>query len=285
MKKLLVTAAVLLPQLALLLFWIYARSSIWLPLWQMSYNALIGPFLIGIYGGWEIIQKNESAWKVTLFCLLLIMLIEFTGYANWGLSTGLFFKPDTETLMLQFFECVAAVITTGFLLILFFAVRRHCYPKRKNGWDHPLEINENEKKMKKPLFTAVILLPQLALLLFWIYASSDSWPSACQFFYNGLIGPFLIGTYGGLEIIKKKESAWKVTLFCLLLIMLVEFTGYVNWNWGLSDSFFLKPTTEILVFTYILSGVAIMITGFLLILSFTVRGLKRGQKGEKGVSR
>lgn len=123
MRKLLVTVAILLPQLALLLFWIYARSSMWLPLWQMFYNALIGPFLVGIYGGWEIIQKNESAWKVLLFCLLLTILVEFTGYANWGLTTGLFWQPDNETSMIQFFECVAAVIIIGLLLIPSFAIR------------------------------------------------------------------------------------------------------------------------------------------------------------------
>jgi hypothetical protein len=129
MKKLLVTVAILLPQFAMLPLW-YMRSnmsifelSAGLPTCQLLYNGLIGPFLIGIYGGWEIIQKNESAWKVLMLCLLLTILVEFTGYANWGLSTGLFWEPDNETVLLQFIASVVAVIIIGLLLIPSFAVR------------------------------------------------------------------------------------------------------------------------------------------------------------------
>lgn len=129
MKKLLVAVVVLLPQLAMLPLWymqvdrpIYAYSA-WLPTCQILYDGLIGPFLIGIYGVWEIIQKNESAWKVSTFCLLLTMLVVFTGYANWGLSTGCFLEPDNETVLLLFFQIIVAVAIIGLLLIPSFAVR------------------------------------------------------------------------------------------------------------------------------------------------------------------
>lgn len=120
MKKLPALVAILLPHFVMTPFW-YAETyeySSWLPVCQMFYSGLIGPLVIGIYGNWEIIRKKEPVWEVSIFCLSLAILGVFTGYANWGLSTGYFLKPDGETVMLVIFESTVAVITTGLLLVV-----------------------------------------------------------------------------------------------------------------------------------------------------------------------
>lgn len=117
MNRWLVAAAIILvPSLLMTPFWYFSPHD-WLPLCQMFYGAFIGPLLVGICGIWLVTYRKEF-WKVALFCLAIDISTILSGYANWGLSTGYFLNPDSETVMLTLLEVKFAAIITVLVLII-----------------------------------------------------------------------------------------------------------------------------------------------------------------------
>ena len=110
--------AILLPQLIMSPFWFIKafEMSDGLALCQMIYGCLVAPLMIGIYGIWEIANRKTPMLKTVIFCVLLVALAIFAGYANWGLSTGYFLDPDAETIQLVILEGKVAAITFALLV-------------------------------------------------------------------------------------------------------------------------------------------------------------------------
>jgi hypothetical protein len=102
-----------------------------LPGYQILITAVIVPVYLCIFCTWFIrmIALRET-FLMLAFCFLASALL---GYANWGISTGLFWHPDGETVLLE-----VGSVGFGFLLMTvgFFvtvAIRSTLRHYRKHG--------------------------------------------------------------------------------------------------------------------------------------------------------
>jgi len=94
---------------------------LFLPLWITAmvdiapigifFNLIIFPALLCIFNVIMYLKGKLQSFKI-LYLLLPIMcvVIQLMGYFNWGVSTGRFFNPDEETVMLVKFFITASFI-------------------------------------------------------------------------------------------------------------------------------------------------------------------------------
>jgi hypothetical protein len=90
-------------ELALSPFWLahLARDHTWIPLTQLSITALALPTYLAFLGI-TFVWRCPGAAIVGAFCILVfsVLIATFLDYSVWGVSTGRFWEPDYETVVI-----------------------------------------------------------------------------------------------------------------------------------------------------------------------------------------
>jgi hypothetical protein len=90
-------------ELALSPFWLahLARDHVWIPLAQLSITALALPVYLAVLGITFMWRCTGTAIVGVFFILVFCVLVAtFLDYGVWGVTTGRFWKPDYETLVI-----------------------------------------------------------------------------------------------------------------------------------------------------------------------------------------
>ena len=84
---------------------------------EIIFNTFVAPILVSVLTFKDVKRTDNIANCVLLFILNLLILFFgiFIEYLNWGITTGLFFKPDFETIDIIKMEILVSV----FLNVLF----------------------------------------------------------------------------------------------------------------------------------------------------------------------
>jgi len=77
----------------------------WLVFFEILLNALIYPIAFAICITVHFIKgRGRFLFLHSLFMSLIVIFCAFNAYLSWGISTGSYYKPDIETLMIVDFE-------------------------------------------------------------------------------------------------------------------------------------------------------------------------------------
>ena len=128
LKLLFLAFAALVPivivDLSLLLFWyMQGHPSRLSPETQLTFTCLFFPLYLSVVGS-AFVWRNMGEWILPVFLLLVVAVLFaiFSFYSNWGISTGLFWTPDGETVgIMELVGLVALVVavTPPILVLLF----------------------------------------------------------------------------------------------------------------------------------------------------------------------
>jgi hypothetical protein len=90
-------------ELALSPFWLahLASDHVWIPLVQLSVTALALPAYLAVLGIRFVWRCTGAAIVGAFFILVFSVLVAtFLDYSVWGVSTGRFWEPDYETIVI-----------------------------------------------------------------------------------------------------------------------------------------------------------------------------------------
>lgn len=121
--------------LSLLLFWYTQAHShtVWSPEIGLAFTGLFFPLYLSVVGS-VFVWRNMGEWILSGFLVLVVAVLfaVFSAYSDWGISTGLFWSPDGETVgimeLVGLVALVVAIIPPIFVLLfrrLFLRFKRH----------------------------------------------------------------------------------------------------------------------------------------------------------------
>lgn len=119
-----ICSVIIVTNLICLPFWILGKHDIILN-FQTAFNVFIVPFMICIFG----------SFKMDTNCTLTILIFWISGiignlisYTGWGLWSGEFLSPDTETVMIQMFAVqfqAYGALVAGLIQLLRFGINKY----------------------------------------------------------------------------------------------------------------------------------------------------------------
>ena len=107
------TLPVVVLEVSLLPFWLAggASHSVALPFAQIVLTSIILPLYLGAYGSWSLWRGSRIPFTLAML-LISALLAVLLDYSVWGMSSGRFFAPDADTLVITASVARAAVIIT-----------------------------------------------------------------------------------------------------------------------------------------------------------------------------
>lgn len=116
-------------ELSFLPLWLGGARShgVWLPFAQIVLTSTILPLYLAVLGSWYF-WRGGRVWFVLVVLLISALLGVLLDYSVWGVHSGRFAAPDTETLVITALVARAAIIITivpPVVVLLFRSVYRH----------------------------------------------------------------------------------------------------------------------------------------------------------------
>ncbi len=97
----------------------------------MWMNVLIVPLYLLATNVFFIAQKGKKSFPCILMSIAVIASNALITYIDWGVFTGLFFNPDSETVMVSiYFDTVFPILIMLFGMLIFHIIRK-CFIKSK----------------------------------------------------------------------------------------------------------------------------------------------------------
>ena len=100
-------------EVSLLPFWLagVASHNVALPFAQIVLTSVVLPLYLAAYGSWSLWRRARISFTLAVL-LISALLAVLLDYSVWGISSGRFFAPDTDTLVITASVARAAMIIT-----------------------------------------------------------------------------------------------------------------------------------------------------------------------------
>ena len=108
----------------------YGFQDIWLlgasiPNFRTAMNILFVPVYLLTVNIFFTVKNGKKIFRGILISMAVIDLNTLISYVDWGLSTGLLFNPDAETVMvLNYVDTVFPILIVLFGMLIFHIVRK-----------------------------------------------------------------------------------------------------------------------------------------------------------------
>lgn len=101
----------------------YLDISMTVWIWLSLFEKFVGILIIPVY--LSILSIKKPLFEKTFFqvCILILLCCvgPFIEYLNWGISTGWFFTPDSETVLIIKMEILISIIIS---CVLYFVLKK-----------------------------------------------------------------------------------------------------------------------------------------------------------------